>query len=444
MSSQVYPHSPAPAIKHTALLTLLTLLTLIISSPLISVKSARAFDVSGDLKLFHQMSGAPRGADQFDGGLFGGLEGSSGGALTSRLKLKQSWGALSLEAHGLLSALGSGANAGPFSLSPNVALVDEALPLSYQIIDDGSAQALLRVDRLLLTYEWGSTRARIGRQAISFGQGRVFTPLDRVSPFSPAAVDREYKPGVDAARLEGYWGVAGEWTIVAAQRGDWTLERSVFAARARDSFWGWDLSLTGLWVEGDRTLGLSLAGALGPVSLYGDVALTWRAESGRLAESDALRGVDERFTRATLGGSWPWSSGGGGSVQVEVAWLGDGAEDATQYLNSSIDPRVALGERWLLGRAYASLALAQALTPLLNASLTLISNLQDPSALVGPALSWSISDEANAIIGGYLGVGEGLARSGIPTPPGIPAIPTPQSELGALSWVSFVMLSAHY
>ena len=408
---------------------LLFLSSLLIST--LEVSSAHAIDLNGDLKLFHVMSGAPRG--------LASAGGSSSGALTSRLKLKERWGRYSLEGHAFLNALGSSnTHSGPFALSPNVANVGEALPLSYTLIDDGGAQALLRADRLVLTYEVGALRLKVGRQALSFGQGRVFTPLDRVSPFSPAAVDREYKPGVDAARLDGFWGVAGEWTLVAAQRGSWALDHSVFGARIKDSFNGWDLGLIGLWVSGDRVIGLSLAGALGEVSVYGDAAFTWRAASGALARADELRGVDSTFIRSTLGGSWSWAEAGGGSITFETSWLGDGASSPSAYLISATDPRVRQGERWLLGQAYTSVALAQALTPLINASISVIANLSDLSALVGPALSWSVSNEVNVSLGGYAGAGLGLAPSSTSITPEI------QSEFGSLQWVSFAMMSAYY
>jgi hypothetical protein len=400
------------------------------------IASTSAFNLNGDLKLFHVMNGAPRG--------LASMGGDSSGALTSRLKLKERWGRWSVEGHAFVSALGaSNSNAGPLSLSPNVANVGEALPLSHTLIDDGGARALLRADRLSVTYEVGPLKLKVGRQALSFGQGRVFTPLDRVSPFSPAAVDREYKPGVDAVRLDGFWGVAGEWTLLAAQRGEWTLDHSVFGAQVKDSFKGWDVGLLGLWVSGDRVVGLSLAGAIGEVSVYGDGSWTWRATSGTLARADELRGVDSTFVRATFGGSWSWVAGGGGSLTLESSWLSDGASDPDEYLISATDPRVAQGERWLLGQAYTSLAVTQALTPLINASLSVIGNLLDPSALIGPSLTWSVSDEVNVSLGGYAGAGLGIT-SNTASANMSPVIPKIQSEFGSLQWVSFAMMSAYY
>ena len=408
-----------PKMNH-ARLSLILLGTLSALCP----RPVSAYEVSGDLKLFHMMSGAPRGLET--------LGGTSAGATTSRLVLKERYRGWRFESHGLLSALQQGRSGSVFSLSPNLNQAGEALPLSDQVIDDGEASAILRADRLLISYEGSQTRVTLGRQAISFGQGRVFTPLDRVSPFSPASVDREYKPGVDALRIDGYWGVAGEWTLIGAQRDGFALEQSVFGAKLRDDFGGWDLALLGLWLGGDRVAGLSVAGTLSELSIYSDFSYTWRAQRGALAEADAARGETDPFIRAVIGGDWSWSAAGGGQVNVEFAWLGDGAATAEAYLNSALDPRALRGERWLLAQRYLSLSARQSLTPLVSGALSVIANLQDPSALIGPALSWSISDESSANLGGYLGFGEGVEGF------------APRSEFGALSWLTFVMVSAYY
>ena len=388
-----------------------------------------ADDLSGDLKLFHTMSGAPRGMSQ--------LPSNTSGALSSRIKMKKRWGNLQFEAHGLLSAFESSSNnAGSFALSPNLSFQDEALPLTYTLIQDQGTNLLFRGDRLALSYEWQQYKITIGRQVISFGQGRVFTPLDRVNPFSPTVIDREYKPGVDALRVDGYWGVAGEWTLVAAQRTKfskaWSLDQSIFGAKLKDSLVSWDIAALALAIQGDLVAGLSFTGPLSDLNVYSDLSYTHRATKGSRADYDQNQNVDTSFIRACLGFDWLWSLGGGGRLGVEFAWLEDGAANPNVYLTSAADPRALSGERWLLAQSYFALSVQQTLSPLLNASLASILNLQDPSALLGPSLSWSISDEASAMIGSYLGLGQGL--SGLEL----------QSELGALSWLSFVMVSAYY
>jgi hypothetical protein len=44
---------------------------------------------------------------------------------------------------------------------------------------------------------WGSVR--IGRQAITWGNGLIFNPMDLFNPFPPADIQRDYKVGDDMA-----------------------------------------------------------------------------------------------------------------------------------------------------------------------------------------------------------------------------------------------------
>ena len=54
-----------------------------------------------------------------------------------------------------------------------------------------------RIDRLAVAYQSADNVIKIGRQAISWGNGLVFNPMDFFNPFDPAAIDTEYKTGDD-------------------------------------------------------------------------------------------------------------------------------------------------------------------------------------------------------------------------------------------------------
>ena len=66
------------------------------------------------------------------------------------------------------------------------------------VIDSGGDSALLhRLDRLWVGYTSEKTVVRFGRQALSWGNGLAYAPMDLVNPFDPAAIDTEYKAGDD-------------------------------------------------------------------------------------------------------------------------------------------------------------------------------------------------------------------------------------------------------
>src|SRR5690606_33009553 len=94
----------------------------------------------------------------------------------------------------------------------------ELVDLTWELEED-AAVLRGRTDRLWVRGTFGRTDVTVGRQPVSFGTGVLFTPLDLVAPFHPATIDQEYKPGVDAARVDTYLGVAGALTAVAAWAG---------------------------------------------------------------------------------------------------------------------------------------------------------------------------------------------------------------------------------
>ena len=88
---------------------------------------------------------------------------------------------------------------------PGNVLVPERIPsdrfrlmdLTHVISEDSDSVVEHRLDRLYVDITGNSAVARIGRQAVSWGNGLIYTPMDFFNPFDPAAVDTEYKTGDD-------------------------------------------------------------------------------------------------------------------------------------------------------------------------------------------------------------------------------------------------------
>ena len=69
--------------------------------------------------------------------------------------------------------------------------------LTWSIADGDKGALLHRFDRASIGYTHESISWRFGRQAISWGNGLLYNPMDIFNPFDPAAVDKEYKSGDD-------------------------------------------------------------------------------------------------------------------------------------------------------------------------------------------------------------------------------------------------------
>jgi hypothetical protein len=80
------------------------------------------------------------------------------------------------------------------------ALTDDdrrVLDLSHNISERNDRVIAHRLDRLYLSHTSEKTVLKIGRQAVSWGNGIIYNPVDFFNPFDPAAIDTEYKTGDD-------------------------------------------------------------------------------------------------------------------------------------------------------------------------------------------------------------------------------------------------------
>ena len=115
-----------------------------------------------------------------------------------RLNLNSRLDAWTLDASWQL--VGLSADSLPLSGLPND---DRRLFDLTSIITESREDALLhRVDRLWLGYTSEKAVLRFGRQALSWGNGLFYAPMDLVNPFDPAAIDTEYKAGDDMLYLQ--------------------------------------------------------------------------------------------------------------------------------------------------------------------------------------------------------------------------------------------------
>lgn len=304
----------------------------------------------------------------------------------------------------------------------------EAIPLTWTAFDEDDPPDAFRVqgrtDRLLARVSVPHVDLTLGRQPISFGSGLFFTPLDLVNPFTPATVDTEYKPGVDAFRVDGYLGFAGRITAVAAYAGSWDEDGVTAALYGQSTFGVTDLGLFYGFVQGDHVVGATMVSALGPVGVHADATVT--VPNPDLDEPVFFRGVvgaDGRPTGTTtiLG-------------EIYVQTLQDG--DTSDLFTTLQTPRYARGEVWLGGLAYAGLSVQQEIVPTLNASLGTFVNLTDPSALLAPSLAWSIADEVDAAFGGYVGLGKRPTLDGF--------LPVAGSEFGTYPATAFVQIRTYF
>lgn len=341
-------------------------------------------EIHGDLKSFFTasvpyehalMPEAPSGQGVFD----------------ARLKLDAAWGeGLSFQFHQTATAITGSASQASVTQTGVGLTAPEVVDLSW-VATDEDLVFRGRVDRLALKWSLPGVDLTVGRQPISFGHALVFTPLDLVNPFNPAFIDQEYKPGVDALRVDAYAGVSSQLTLAAAYAGSWDREGLVVAAYGQSTIRVTDLGLFVASVRGDAVFGTSVVSSVGPVGVTSDVALTLPADDR------------DPFVRGTLGVLF--RPGANTTVTAEAYLQTLGSTKADGLLGTTADPRFQRGEVWLMGVGYLSVAVVQQITPMITGSVAVVGNVLDPSAFVAPSLGWSVASNVELALGGFVGIG---------------------------------------
>jgi hypothetical protein len=281
----------------------------------------------------------------------------------------------------------------------------EAIPLTWVGADGDGMRLQGRTDRLFVKFSVPHFDLTVGRQAISFGHASFFTPLDLVAPFFPTTIDQEYKPGVDAIRVDGYVGMSLFTAVVAYGGSDPLTEATALeaenpydpatdtlaAAYAQTTVGVTDLGAFYGYVHGDHVAGATMTTAVGPVGLTADATVTVPPE-------------DKPFFRGVVGALYRPTATTTLTGEFYVQSLG--ANEAEDYLATQLGDRWTRGELWLAGRYYLGLAVSQEITPTFSGNLAIIGNLADPSAFIAPTFSWSVASNAEVGFGAYFGVGK--------------------------------------
>jgi len=236
-----------------------------------------------------------------------------------------------------------------------------------------------RLDRLYIGYTSSNTVWRFGRQAISWGNGLLFTPMDVFNPFDPAAVDKEYKPGDDmlyAQRL--FENGADLQGLVLLRRdpltGNVESDQSSLAFKYHGFIGNEEFDLLLAKHYGDRLVGFGGIVGLGGAIWRGD--LTW-TDTDRESVVSAVTSINY---------SWTW--GGHNVSGLAEYYFTEFGQKRHHYAidqlqqNVNLWQRLERGELFTLGRHYLATSLTVELTPLFRLTPNVFLNLQDPSALV--------------------------------------------------------------
>ena len=282
------------------------------------------------------------------------------------------------------------------SLPGNI-LVPERIPsdrfrlmdLTHVISEDSDSVVEHRLDRLYVDITSTKAVARIGRQAVSWGNGLIYTPMDFFNPFDPAAVDKEYKTGDDMLYGQ-YLRQSGDdlqavWVFRRDINGEVTSDVDSIAAKYH-GFAGeheYDLLLAEHF--DDYVFGIGGISNVGGAVWRGDITLT---------DTE----TDEVFSLVTsLSYSWiGWGKNISGILEYFYNGFGiaDGDYSPTALANNpDLVERIVRGELFTLGRNYFAASAMIEITPLWLLTPNAFINASDGSMLAQLVSSYDFKQD---------------------------------------------------
>jgi hypothetical protein len=263
------------------------------------------------------------------------------------------------------------------------------------VITEGGDSAILhRLDRFWVRYTSEKTVVRLGRQALSWGNGLVYAPMDLVNPFNPAAIDTEYKAGDDMLYLQYLQDNGNDIQMAYVARrdpltGDVEADHATAAAKYHGFAGVAEFDLLIAHSYGDTVIGIGAGHPVGGAVWSADLVVTDTELDTRVQVVTNLM--------------YSWILGGknmSGAVEYYYNGFGQGSgryDPASMAGNPDLAARLSRGELFTAGRHYVAGNVMVEMTPLWTLTPTLLVNATDPSALFQLVSSYSLSDNATLL-----------------------------------------------
>ena len=283
--------------------------------------------------------------------------------------------------------------------------------LTIETTDEKYFTSVLRLDRINVGYKTDSASAIVGRQAITWGGGLTFNVFDLFNPFSPIAIDKDYKTGDDMLYAQSLVTKNSELQLLYIPRRnqDESLraEESSAAALWRTTIEEWEFSALSAHHYDESIFGLGFNRSLFEAVFRSDVIFETIENSSN--KVSFIANLDRSWTvlETNLYGFIEFFHNGPGSEESDFA-----------AISPAMRERIARGERFTSGKNYISWGGRIELQPLLELYLLHIANLHDESGAIQLRLvDDQLAQDLRLQIGGNLPYGNhGSEFGGIEVP----------------------------
>lgn len=272
--------------------------------------------------------------------------------------------------------------------------------LALEADADGTADTVLHIDRLSAQMKGESVFARIGRQALSWGNGLAFNPLDFANPFTPIEIDKEYKPGADLVFTQ--WAPDASQDVQAVIIGRRNLDTRKLTADASTAAMKWRRSFADGWLSDSSTTADVVGGVSSDDFLFGGSVTgevlggIWRSDALLTRENNGTTRlsfvVNADRTFVALEHNLY------GFIEYFRNGFGEGTL-ADTIQNDGLVARLRRGELFTRDRDYIASGGRLELSELTNLLATFVVNLRDGSGVSSIRIERSLSDQLLLTLG---------------------------------------------
>jgi hypothetical protein len=328
---------------------------------------------------------------------------------------------------------------GPTQLGANTFLTASSFTTPYRtpyvawtFWNNGSVSGQMAIDRLRFHRSFGPVDISIGRFPINHSVTFLFTPNDFFAPFSATTLNKTYKPGVDALRINVGIGQLSGLEVLGVLGSDpngvpaWS--RSAVTARLETVLAGFHGAIIGGRLAARWIVGGTIQGDIKGIGLRAEGHFGMPDKNGNGHIDGPLYGQ----LSARLEHSWPWHNV---SIGGEYAFFSDGAAAAADYLARAL--RLFPDELPYLGRHYAGINGAIDIIPILNLAVVGLINAGDGSGITTLALTYNAANEVDLSLGMLAGWG----YRPLPDSHGVPVL---RSEFGLTPIAAFLQTTISF
>jgi hypothetical protein len=298
-------------------------------------------------------------------------------AFNYRLNLSERFDNIKIESHYQLSSI--------YSNNQNITYTDpdknRLFNLSSLIAENNNQITYHRLDRLFISYNTDNTRTKFGRQSITWGNGLVYNVMDIFNPFSPTAIDKEYKTGDDMLYTQLLTDNGNDWQIIYLPRRDDNSDiqqsESSLAVKYHATLSNTDFDLLFAKHYDSEILGIGFSRPIGETM--------WRFDITHTVTND-----HQVFTSLVTNLDYSWQ-GFNKNIYgfIELYHNGFGNEDSININNTHLIDRLSRGEVFTPFTNYLAAGISIELHPLVRLTPSLIHEIDNSNSSLITSLEYN-------------------------------------------------------